>query len=74
LLTFREEARSVDYKWIEYSVVQTANGWKWIVFLDATKTRTGMARTRAHAVLDAEHAIDTAIKAVAAKPTPLKIV
>jgi hypothetical protein len=74
LLVFREEARSVDYKGIEYSVVQTANGWKWIVFLDATKTRTGMARTRAHAILDAEHAIDMTLKAVAAEPTQLKIV
>jgi predicted RNase H-like HicB family nuclease len=57
---------------MEYSVVQTANGWKWIVFLDATKTRTGTARTRAHAILDAEHAIDMALKAVAAEPTQLK--
>jgi len=62
----------VDYKGIEYSVVQTANGWKWIVFLDATRTRTGVARTRAHAILDAEHAIDMALKAVAAEPARLK--
>lgn len=62
----------MDHKGMEYSVVQTANGWKWIVFLDATKTRTGTARTRAHAILDAEHAIDMALKAVAAEPTQLK--
>jgi len=62
----------VDHKGIEYSVVQTADGWKWIVFLDATKTRTGVARTRAHALLDAEHAIDMVLKAVAAEPTELK--
>lgn len=63
----------MDYKWIEYSVVQTANGWKWVVHLEATRTRTGVSRTRAHAVLDAEHAIDMA-QTVSAEPTPLKIV
>ena len=48
----------MDYKGIEYSVVQTASGWKWIVFLDATRTRTGIGLTRADAVLDAESVID----------------
>ena len=54
----------MDYKGIEYTVVQTANptGWKWTVLLTATRTRTGIAQSRAHAVLDAEHAIDKAIK------------
>jgi len=54
----------VDYKGIEYSIVQTANptGWKWVVLLDATRTRTGIAHSRAHAVLDAERAIDKAMK------------
>ena len=54
----------MDYKGIEYSIVQTANptGWKWIVLLDATRTRTGIAHSRAHAVLDAERAIDKAMK------------
>jgi hypothetical protein len=54
----------VDHKGIEYSVVQTANptGWKWTVFLDATRTRTGIAHSRAHAVLDAERAIDKVTK------------
>jgi hypothetical protein len=54
----------VDYKGIEYSIVQTANptGWKWTVFLDATRTRTGIAHSRAHAVLDAERTIDKIAK------------
>jgi hypothetical protein len=63
-LTFAKEVRTVDYKEIEYSVVQTANpaGWKWTVFLDATRTRTGIAHSRADAVLDAERAIDRVMK------------
>jgi len=36
--------------------------WKWVVFLDATKTRTGIALTRADAVLDAEFAIEKALE------------
>jgi hypothetical protein len=54
----------VDYKGIEYSVVQTANptGWKWTVLLDASRTRTGIAHRRADAVLDAERAIDEVVK------------
>jgi hypothetical protein len=45
----------MEYKGIEYQVLQTPNppGWKWIVFLDANRTRTGYSRTRAHAILDA---------------------
>jgi hypothetical protein len=52
----------MEYKGIEYRIVQTSNpsGWKWIVFLDETRTPTGISNTRANAVLDAEHAIDRA--------------
>jgi hypothetical protein len=32
--------------------------WKWIAFLDATRMQTGIALTRADAVLDAEWAIE----------------
>jgi hypothetical protein len=48
---------------MQFEVVETTNpyGWKWIVFLDATKTRTGIGLTRADAVLDAEFAIDKAL-------------
>jgi hypothetical protein len=50
----------MDYKTIPFEVLETTNpyGWKWIVFLDATRTRTGIGLTRADAVLDAEFAID----------------
>ena len=62
--TLGKEVRTLDYKGIEYSVLQTANptGWKWTVFLDENRTRTGIAHSRAHAVLEAERAIDKAIK------------
>ena len=63
LVNLRKEVRTVDYKGIEYSVLQTANyGLKWTVFLDGFRTRTEIAHSRAHAVLDAERAIDKAIK------------
>ena len=54
----------MNYRGIEYQVVQTSSphGWKWTVRLDAKRTRTGESATRAHAVLDAERAIDKALK------------
>ena len=54
----------MEYKTIQFEVIETANpyGWKWIVFLDATRTRTGIGLTRADAVLDAEFAIDQALE------------
>jgi hypothetical protein len=54
----------MEYKGIEYSVVQTANpsGWKWTVVLGEKKTRTGDSWSRAAAILDAEDTINKAIK------------
>jgi hypothetical protein len=54
----------MEYRGIEYSVVQTANpsGWKWTVVLDEKKTRTGDSWSRAAAILDAEGTITKAIK------------
>jgi len=54
----------MEYKTIQFEVVETTNpyGWKWGVFLDATRTRTGIGLTRADAVLDAEFAIDQALE------------
>ena len=54
----------MEYKTIRFEVIETTNpyGWKWIVFLDLTKTRTGIGLTRADAVLDAEFAIDKALE------------
>lgn len=64
----------MKYRGIEYQIVQIANphGWKWTVFLDATRTRTGTAVTRAHAVLDAERAIDKALKQPNPGPVPFR--
>ena len=54
----------MEYKAIQFEIIQTTNPccWKWVVFLDATRTRTGIALTRADAVLDAEFAIDKALE------------
>ena len=54
----------MEHKTIQFEVVQTTNPccWKWIVFLDATRMWTGIALTRADAVLDAELAIEKALE------------
>jgi hypothetical protein len=53
----------MQYKAVQFEVVPTTNPccWKWIVFLNATRMRTGIALTRSDAVLDAEIAIDRAL-------------
>jgi hypothetical protein len=55
----------MEYKGIQYQVVQTANptGFKWVVHLDETRTRTGESFSRKAAMLDAERAIDKVLKA-----------
>jgi hypothetical protein len=54
----------MEYKALQFEVIQMTNPgcWKWVIFLDATKTRTGIALTRADAVLDAEFAIEKALE------------
>jgi len=54
----------MEYKAIQFEIIQTTNPccWKWVVFLDATRTRTGIALTRADAVLDAELTIEKALE------------
>jgi hypothetical protein len=54
----------MEYKAIQFEIIQTTNPccWKWVVFLDATRTRTGIALTRADAVLDAELTIAKALE------------
>jgi hypothetical protein len=54
----------MEYKNIQFEIIETTNpyGWKWIVFLDATRTYTGIGLTRADAVLDAECAIDKVLE------------
>jgi hypothetical protein len=55
---------AMEYKALQFEIIQMTNPgcWKWVVFLDATKTRTGIALTRADAVLDAEFAIEKALE------------
>ena len=54
----------MEYKAIQFEIIQATIPfcWKWIVFLDATRMWTGIALTRADAVLDAEFAIDKALE------------
>ena len=53
----------MEYKAIQFKVIQAdPSCWKWIIFLDAIRTRTGMSLTRADAVFDAESAIDKALE------------
>jgi hypothetical protein len=54
----------MDYRGIEYTVVQTANptGWKWTISIDAKRTKTGSGFNRAGAVRRAEKVIDDYLK------------
>ena len=53
-----------EYRGVQYQIVQTANptGFKWIVHLDATRTRTGTAHSMKAAIIDAQRKIDRALK------------
>jgi hypothetical protein len=55
----------MEYRGIRYEVVQTAspNGFKWVVHLDSTHTKTGISHSRRTAILDAERAIDKTLGA-----------
>ena len=54
----------MDYKGIEYHVVQTANPaeWSWTVQMEGREPRTGSGRNRTAAVALAQIAIDKLIK------------
>jgi dsRNA-specific ribonuclease len=54
----------MEYRSIQYQVVQTANptGFKWTVQLDAARTRTGLSHSVKSAVQDAHKKIDRALK------------
>ena len=60
----------MEYKGIEYQVVQTANptGWKWTVSMDGRQPRTGEGYTRAAAIALAQLAIDRLAKTVPDAP------
>jgi hypothetical protein len=51
---------AMEYKGIQFEIIEVTSPccWKWVVFLHATKTRTGIALTRADAMLDAQAAIE----------------
>ena len=53
----------MEYRGIQYLVVQTANptGFKWTVHLDASRSRTGVSSTMKSAVIDAQRKIDKAL-------------
>ena len=50
----------MEYKGIQYQVVQTANptGWKWTVSFEVKRTKTGSGYDRNHAIGLAQRAID----------------
>lgn len=60
------EVSVIQYKGIEFQVVQTANptGFKWTVRFDDKRTRTGDSYSRLEAIRDAQRCIDK----VKAKP------
>lgn len=54
----------MEFKRFNYTVVQTTHptGWKWTVWLDEKRTRSGTAFSRASAVVFAQQAIEKIIK------------
>jgi hypothetical protein len=58
--------KPLQYKGVEYRILQTANptGFKWIVQLEETRTRTGTSASMRTAVLDAQRKIDRELKAM----------
>jgi hypothetical protein len=54
----------MEYRGIEYTVVQTANptGWKWTVNTDAKHTKTGTGFSRVGAIRRAEKVIEDHVK------------
>ena len=54
----------MEYKGIEYTVVQTANptGWKWVVSIDGKRTKTGDCFSRVRGISAAQKAIDKVVK------------
>jgi hypothetical protein len=55
----------MEYKGIEYHVVQTANSaeWSWTVQMEGREPRTGSGRNRTAAIALAQIAIDKLLKA-----------
>jgi hypothetical protein len=66
----------MEYKTVQFDVVETTNPccWKWTLFLDSSRMRTGIALTRADAILDAELAIDKVLERRRGSAVGLEIV
>jgi hypothetical protein len=64
-LLARPVISSMEYKGIEYQIVQTAHptGWRWIVYLDDRQTKMGVSSSRQYAIYDATNAIEKALSA-----------
>ena len=54
----------MEYRGIQYTVVQTANptGFKWTVHLAGGRTRIGQSSTRKAAIVEAKRKIDRVFK------------
>ena len=54
----------MEYKGVQYQVVQTANpnGFRWTVLLDENRSRTGVARAKGTAIFHAVRFIDRAVR------------
>jgi hypothetical protein len=50
----------MEYRGIQYQIVQTANpaGFKWTVQFDADRTKTGQSKLRRVAVIKAQRSIE----------------
>jgi hypothetical protein len=56
---------SMEYKGIEYQIVQTAHptGWRWFVYLDDFHMKMGVSPSKQYAIYDATNAIEKALSA-----------
>jgi len=63
----------MEYRGVEYSVVQGVERgtWKWFAVTDATRTKSGQAKSKPAAVADAERAIDRALAPKRVRLVPL---
>jgi len=54
----------MDYKGIEYHIVQTSSptGWRWTVEMEGRRPRVGSGHSRAAAIALAQIAIDKLVK------------
>jgi len=57
----------MEYKGIRFEVVQTANptGWKWVVYFNSDRRKSGNSFSRAMAITSAKYVIEKSLKALA---------